>query len=82
MCALCLLVSSSLSRGFSRQEYWSLLPFPSPGDLPNSGIEPASPASPASPAVAERFFSSAAHGKIPIKHFILVFQTENTCNRF
>ena len=30
--------------GFSRQEYWSGLPFPSPGDLPNSGIEPRSPA--------------------------------------
>ena len=29
-----------LSMGFSRQEYWSGLPFPSPGDLPNSGIEP------------------------------------------
>ena len=26
--------------GFSRQEYWSGLPFPSPGDLPNQGIEP------------------------------------------
>ena len=33
-----------LSMGFSRQEYWSGLPFPSPGDLPNSGIEPWSPA--------------------------------------
>jgi len=33
--------------GFSRQEYWSELPFPSPGDLPNPGIEPTSPASPA-----------------------------------
>ena len=32
------------SKGFSRQEYWSGLPFPSPGDLPNPGIEPASPA--------------------------------------
>ena len=30
--------------GFSRQEYWSGLPFPSPGDLPNPGIEPGSPA--------------------------------------
>ena len=30
--------------GFSRQEYWSGLPFPSPGDLPNPGIEPTSPA--------------------------------------
>ena len=31
------------SVGFSRQEYWSGLPFPSPGDLPNPGIEPRSP---------------------------------------
>ena len=30
--------------GFSRQGYWSGLPFPSPGDLPDSGIEPRSPA--------------------------------------
>ena len=33
-----------LSMGFSRPEYWSGLPFPSPGDLPNPGIEPRSPA--------------------------------------
>ena len=33
----------SLSMGFSRQEYWSGLPFPSPGDLPNPGIKPRSP---------------------------------------
>ena len=33
-----------LSVGFSRQEYWSGLPFPSPGVLPNPGIEPRSPA--------------------------------------
>ena len=33
-----------LSMGFSRQEYWSGLPFPSPGDLPNPEIEPGSPA--------------------------------------
>ena len=33
-----------LSMGFSRQEYWSGLPFPSPGDLPNPGIKPWSPA--------------------------------------
>ena len=32
-----------LSMGFSRQEYWSGLPFPSPGDLPDPGIEPESP---------------------------------------
>ena len=33
-----------LSMGFPRQEYWSGLPFPSPGDLPGPGIEPGSPA--------------------------------------
>ena len=36
-----------LSMGLSRQEYWSGLPFPSPGDLPNLGIEPSSLWSPA-----------------------------------
>ena len=35
---------ASLSMGFSRQEYWSGLPFPSPGDLLDPGIEPRSPA--------------------------------------
>jgi len=38
---------------FSRQEYWSGLPFPSPGDLPNPRIEPASPVS---LALAGEFF--------------------------
>ena len=36
-----------LSMGFSRQEYWSGLPCPPPGDLPDPGIEPTSPESPA-----------------------------------
>ena len=36
-----------LSMEFSRQEYWSGLPFHPPGDLPNPGIKPESPASPA-----------------------------------
>ena len=35
---------ASLSKGFSRQEYWSGLPFPSLGDLPYPGIKPMSPA--------------------------------------
>ena len=35
---------ASLSMGFSRQEYWSGLPLPSPGDLPDPGIKPRSPA--------------------------------------
>ena len=37
-------LSASPSMGFSRQECWSGLPFPSPGDLPDPGIEPGSPA--------------------------------------
>ena len=36
----------SLSMGFPRQEYWSDLPFPSPGDIPDPGIEPKSPVFP------------------------------------
>ena len=37
-------LQSSLSVGFSKQEYWSGLPFSSPEDLPDPGIEPRSPA--------------------------------------
>ena len=39
----CSLLGSSLSMGFPRQEYWSGLPFPPPGDLSDPGIEPVSP---------------------------------------
>ena len=46
-----------LSIGFSRQEYWSGLPFHSPEDLPNPGIEPVSP------AFAGRFFTAELPGK-------------------
>ena len=49
-----------LSVGFSRQEYWSGLPFPIPGDLPDAGIEPMSPES---PALAGRFFIIVPPGK-------------------
>ena len=42
-----------LSMGFSRQEHWSGLPFPSPGDLPEPGIEPGSLALQADPLVFE-----------------------------
>ena len=41
------------SMEFSRQEYWSGLPFPSPGDLPDPGIEPSSPASQADALTSE-----------------------------
>ena len=40
----CVAHQAPLSMGFSRQEYWSGLPYPSPGDLPDPGIEPGSPA--------------------------------------
>ena len=44
-----------LSMGFFRQEYWSGLPFPSPGDLPDPGIKPVFLVS---PALAGRFFTN------------------------
>ena len=46
-----------LSMGFSRQEYWRRLPFPPPGDPPNSEIEPVSLKS---PSLAGGFFTSSA----------------------
>ena len=49
-----------LSMGFSRQEYWSRLPYPTPGDLPKLGIEAASPVS---PALAGGFFTTGPPGK-------------------
>ena len=49
-----------LSMGFSRQEYWSGLPCPPPGDLPNPGIKPRSLRS---PALAGRLFTTSATGE-------------------
>ena len=46
-----------LSIGFFKQEYWSGLPFPSPGDLPGPGIEPTSP------TLTGRFFTTESLGK-------------------
>ena len=46
-----------LSMGFSQQEYWSGLPCPPPGDLPNPGTEPESLIS---PALADGFFTTSA----------------------
>ena len=51
-----------LSMGFSRQEYWSGLPCPPPGDFPGSGTEPGSLMSPAS---AGRFFTMSATWDAP-----------------
>ena len=53
-----------LSIGFSRQEYWSGLPFPPP-DLPNPEIEHTS-ASPVSPALAGKFFITGKHASLPL----------------
>ena len=54
-----------LSMGFSRQKYWSGLPFPTPGYLPDPGTEPVSLTSPAS---AGGFFTSAPPRKPPLPH--------------
>ena len=55
---------------FSRQESLSGVPFPSPGDLPKPGVEPASLAS---PALAGRFFTSVATWGAPFHHTTLVY---------
>ena len=54
--------ATALSMRFSRHQYWHGLPFPSPGDLPDSGIEPASLMS---PALAGRFFTTSATWEAP-----------------
>ena len=59
-------LQAPLSMGFPRQEYWSRLPFPPPGDFPNPEIEPVPAASPAS---AGRFFTAEPPGK-PIRYTI------------
>ena len=48
---------ASLAMGFSRQEYWSGWPFPSPENVPHQGIKPMSP------ALAGRFFTTEPPGK-------------------
>ena len=55
---------ASLSMVFSRPEYWSELPFPTPGDLPDPGIEPAS----LSPALEGGIFTTSATWEAPEGH--------------
>ena len=55
-------VTSWTSMGFPRQEYWSGLSFPTPGDLPDPGIKPVSP------ALAGGFFTTEPPGKPQKKH--------------
>ena len=75
LCRVCFFVTpwvvacqDPLSVEFSRQEYWSGLPFPSPGHLLDPGIELVSP------ALAGRFFTTAPSGK-PCVVYIAIFKT-------
>ena len=63
-----------LSMGFPRQEHWTGLPFPSPGDLPNPGIEPASP------TLEGTFFTTKPPGKPNTTVAILIYNTERFNN--
>ena len=58
--------------GFSRQEYWSHLPYPSPRDLPDPGMEPGFPALQAVSCIADRFFTDWATRKAPGKKCLRV----------
>ena len=61
-----------LSMEFSRQEYWSGLPFPSPGDLPDPGIKPASPCIPMPSALAGGSFTTSTTWGVPINIYVYV----------
>ena len=61
-----LALQTPLSIGFSRQEYWSGLPFPSPGNLPDPGIEPGSP------ALQADSFLTELPGKPPVLYSVVL----------
>ena len=63
---------AALSMGFPRQEYWTGLSFPSPGDLPDPGIERASP------ALVGGFFTTEPPGK-PQVHSTALILTSPSC---
>ena len=73
--------------GFSRQEYWSGLPFPSPGDLPDPGIEPGSPTSKADALTSEptgqlaHFQPSIKTHKIWVQRALEEVITSRDCER-
>ena len=66
-----------LSPEFFRQEYWSGLPFPPPGDLPDAGIKSMSPVS---AALAGRFFTSEPSGKLLVRYHYTPFRMAQTWN--
>ena len=67
----CLRPQAPPSMGFSRHEDWSGLPFPSPGDLPDPGIEPQSPVS---PALEGKVLTAGPPGKFQRIVFLLILQ--------
>ena len=67
-------LQAPLSMGFSKQEYWIVLPFPSPGDLPDPGIELMSP------ALADGFYNIEPPGKPMI--ILVSFTKEGKYNSF
>ena len=69
---------ASLSMKFSKQEYWSGLPFPTPGDLPPPRIEPMSLTA---PALAGRFFTTAPPGKPKCKTYIKLILSKRIFRR-
>ena len=62
-------LQAPLSMEFSRQEYWNVLPFPSPGDLPDPEIEPGSP------ALAGGFFTTAPSVVVQLLSRVQLFTT-------
>ena len=65
------------SMGFSRQEYWSGLPFPSPGSLPNPGIEPRSPALQADALTSEPPGKPMAESEEELKSLLMKVKEES-----
>ena len=68
-----------LSVGFPGQEYWSVLPFPAPGDLPDPGIKPVSP------ALAGTFFTTEPPGRplfIPLGCFIFLLSLFSAWDKY
>ena len=59
-----------LSMAFSRQEYWSALPCPPPGDLPDPGIEPKSPMS---ASLAGRLLTTSTSWEALLGHMIILY---------